>query len=414
MDKIIVSKRHKSLVISKKTILKFLSVCTLALWILIIADGLYAETQMKLLGSFSITSLPIKAALLFLSILAFLINSKIQIPKSVMICWFIFVIYLLIETTIFINLYHYSFSKLISDFNFYYIFLLLLPFTFALKDSLKPKTTITFLLLFFLFFSFIAYIQNKNNDAILTSVITGQFKPSSYSFYGDLRAFSMFGSASAFGHYLAIIGSLLVGLIFQKKLYPIILLAIVSYITYITFTRSAYLEVILVVITTLIIYSKILKTKFLKTLPFIYGLLGVFIVFFASSLGSNSSIMSGESALVRTIIWKINLQTWFDNNVSFLFGTGTVQSGNTLLVDNTFLAVGLHLGIIGLIIWVIYMTIIYNYALKTMSRNPISVAVVAFMSLWIFTGMSQISFLFNVAFIFLAIITDTTDKQVIH
>lgn len=399
--------REKKIIKIKEKTLELLSYIFLVLWILIIADGLYAELQMLIWNNVSFSALPLKMGLVFIALLSFGINYKINLPKVIIICWATFILYLLLEMVFLINIHHFSVLEIYANYNLYYIFLIILPFVFSLKNTIKPKKIFIFLLCFFFVFCFIAILQHNSNDVIIRSVKSGNFKPASDNFYGDIRAFSLFGSASAFGHYLAFMVSLFVTLLIKNnnKVISFLLLLLTIYVTYITYTRSSYLEVLLAILTTIVINLGLVNKKIYKSIPVFYGIIGIFIVYFASGIGSSNSLVSGESALIRTQLWLDSLKIWFENGTSFLLGTGLTQNEN-FLIDNTFLATGVNIGFIGLLFWLIYMISLYRYSLSLLTENPINIAVIVTMSLWIFTGMSQISFLYNIAFFFIIILIE--------
>jgi hypothetical protein len=379
-------------------------------------NALFLQAEMAILDSTPLPNLAVKLVLALLVLaggMSQLVSGRaVAAPRLVFRFWLAFTVYLMIEAGILLLRFNYPVEYLLFSYNVYYYAVLFLPFLFYLRQTLDEWLVARTLVVFFVPLSLIGIVQNLSGTALLPTVSpNGYLEVMSWGFYGAVRGFSLFGSALDFGHFIALMGSL--GLAFvlarrgKAKTGCLVLLLALS-AGYCTLTRTTYLEIACAMFTVWLLYRRPRYRRLVVILPLLYGLLGAvvaFVVPFWTGRVSADNLLSNESLLERYAEWTYYGALWLGTNLSnMLFGTGMVQNDRfevsaNVLVDNTFLAVGLHIGAIGLLLWFGITWCIWKHMLAVCqeSLSPVRAAAAGAWSVWLFTSVFSINVFYLLA-----------------
>lgn len=375
------------------------------LWVFLIVDGIFPQLQMALFGEHVIIpSIALKFMLLLLLFIAAITLMKQQatVPRGLFLLWWTFSIYLLIDALIFSVRFSYPLDYLLFSYNAYYFFLLILPLIFFANDLLSEKIIVFYLMSVYLPLAILGLAQNVLKDPILPVVSAdGFFRVFSWEFYGQVRAFSLFSSAFQLGHYTALIGALGICFLNSKKDgakslgFAFIVLVLATGFT--TLTRATYLEISMTVVTAwMLLHSKRFISKHLvPLLPLLYGAVGIFVAFilprWISLISGQHPLLSNDSLLMRYTSWDVYGNLWMDSDLfTKLFGIGLIQNSRfsiteEVLIDNSFLAIIVHIGLLGLVIWLGLMWKAWQYTLEVAKKQEsyLAIAIAAVWSTWI-------------------------------
>jgi hypothetical protein len=383
----------------------FLVLISLLLWTI---DTLLLQAEMALFGSTPLPNLVVKALLIFLMIVAgfarFFAGSSRPIPKTIFRLWLGFTLFLMIETPLLILRFGFPADYVLFSYNAYYFAILLIPLFFYFRETLSESLITTTMLVFFVPLSLLGLAQSYVNSPLLpTSSPNDYLQVMSWDFIGTVRAFSLFSSPAAFGHFLALMAGL--GAAFflarnrsTKKGLAIAFLALVA--GFATLTRATELEIVGCMLTVWMLY-RFKHPRLLSALPVIYGVIGLFVAFVAPLLGTmySDDLLSDASLLERYIGWARYGALWTGNGLpTFLFGAGLAQNdrfrpGEGVVVDNSFIGVGVHIGAVGLIFWFLVTWVIWKYMLKEMqdAPSPVRAAAVGAYSVWLLISVFGIN-----------------------
>ncbi|ABG03539.1 hypothetical protein Rxyl_0565 [Rubrobacter xylanophilus DSM 9941] len=235
------------------------------------------------------------------------------------------------------------------------------------------------------------------------------FEVFSWSFYGEVRAFSLFGSASKFGHYIALVGALGISFLYSEKLEAkaagLVLTILVLAAGFATLTRATYMEILMTLFAAwLLVRPRGTLLKYLVSLlPLVYGVTGAFVAFALPSwitVASNRSpLLSDNTLLMRYASWDTYGGLWMESDLfAKLFGMGIIQNNRfpvteNVLIDNSFLALLIHIGLLGLMVWLMLMWALWRYVLRVAISHgsPLAVAIAAIWSTWMATGVFGIT-----------------------
>lgn len=417
---------------------KILASIIFVLVLLSMITGALPQLQIFLLkGKIVIPSIAVKlfiVLVLYLSILSTcrlsIIKTKIRTSFLILSC-VLFLFYLIFEMFNFGNR-ELSISYMFYSYNAYYFFILVIPLVFLLENSISHETISKYITIIAIPLAILGIVQFATNSTILpTSSSDGSFKILSYQFKNNIRAFSLFDAGLNFGHFLCIVLSLVVAKIkfkSSKLLINLLLFILLSIAVYSTMTRNIYIEYSSIIFA-IIFLSMFIKKKFISLLPLFFYLVGTVInniVPYITSKYVDNSIFDINSYLIRQMNWVSIKDAWLNNGiVSALFGTGLVQNDKinvvqSIIIDNSFIAVGLHIGIIGIILWLFIMWTCWMYCLKITRENfnYFNLAITVFFSTWLITGIFNLNLaIYPIIFILFVIAnkvpTKTNKKHIV-
>lgn len=339
-------------------------------------------------------------------------SSTIVWAKTITIPYLLFSAYLVLHFILLRE--EYPADYLLQSYNSYYFFLLLFPFAaFLSVESNFFGKLLVYISAPLLLLGFAQYLSNST--ILPVSSADQYFSVFSHEYYGKIRAFSLFNSGLNYGHFLSLLGAFVLCYAMKRRriarLALIMILIIVLLACYTTLTRNLYIEFIFTLFTAVLLSVKQKKNrnpffdKIINSIPFIYGFTAALLVFpaqlFELISSSGSVLLKQESLIIRLQTWQYYLPLWTEHGLyTLLFGVGLIQHERfpiteNVVIDNSFLAIGLHTGIIGLVLWFVLMRKMWLYLLtiqRTMPDNvPIS-AMTALCSTWVSSGLFNNNF----------------------
>lgn len=330
--------------------------------------------------------------------------------KNFVILWWFFTAYLLIHSLVISGITELSLSSLFFSYNAYYFYFLLIPFYLMVEKSVKDKVLIRTLFLLFIPLSLLGILQYEWSQPIVPSESAdGKFIVFSSVFFGSVRAFSLFTSGLEFGNFLGMMAPLAIILFLKtkgiKKVFWLLMFVLAIWAGYATLTRNIYVSIAFASLAVLVMHYSIKRNKWrlAKWLPVLFGAVSWSLTYaanFISSLfGSSQDVLSALSVQMRLDAWSYYSSLWLDKGVlTALFGTGIVQNNRfehftSILIDNNFLSIGYHIGIIGLALWLFIMWKMWKVMLSRViqDQSVLVMSLTSFFATWISSGIYNIN-----------------------
>jgi hypothetical protein len=369
-----------------------------------VVDGALQQMQMFLLGGNMLAgnSVP-KAALLVAVLVGCVLYPRIDIARIPILIWGFSIGFLLLEI-VYLDIWRgMSLSNILLSYYDYYGMLLIGPVLLVFRGALSEKKLVLSIAVILLVCVIIGAAQHFLGRPILyTESSDGSFTVPSWEFIGSVRAFSLFGSALEFGLFSALCGALGIALAKTRRLAGILLLVIAAFGCFTTLTRLCYLIFVCACLTAFILTfgKKPNRGTWQPLMHFVLGILTLLAGVSTLAGGGTSDLQDTGSLFMRLDQWSYyyNLlaqATWAER----MFGFGIVQNEKILprfpmIIDNTPLALILHIGVIGLLLFSFLSLKMWLYLRHEAagSRQPLVVAVA---SLWATMACAGI---FNIVF----------------
>ncbi len=367
-------------------------------------DALFLQAQMLLLHSTPLPNLVVKAifaaALVAGAFRQWLTGSSKATPAPLFRIWLLFAVFLLVETFYLMASYGLSLEYVLFRYNANYFRILFLPMFYCFEHSNEEDSISRALGYVFVPLAVLGVAQHFAGSVLLpTRSSNGYLEVMSWDFYGTVRGFSLFNAPSYFGHFIALMAAL--GMAFYKSkkraLQGLVLLILAVASGYSTLTRATQIEIAFAIFTVWLLYRWPGHRKLLLALPVFYAFLGFFTAFVIPLwlAGSNADLLANDSLLERYAEWANYSYAWVGNGlVTFLFGAGVTQNARfetsaDVLIDNSFLSVGLHIGAVGLVLWIVITWRAWKYMLDQApeSVSPVQAAAIGAWSVWLFTSV---------------------------
>lgn len=380
-------------------------IATAAWWIALIINGLLPQLQIFLLGGIIVIPTWFIRALLLLAILLYGFRGRYRLyPASVVPWWTLFVIYLVVEFFVHMMSEERSLGYLVQGTYQYYYFLILIVFCHHLAGSIDDRWMTPLLILSFIPLGALGLAQYILYDPILpVESADGYFQVIAWKhwFYSGIRSFSLFRSATEFGHYSALIGGLLMAVWLRrghfdpvKSLAVMAVLVLVLASVYVAKGRIAYLVSVATILAAIWISPRLRVSGSMLILPLLFAGFAYFVAIAAPQMVKamgfrlEGMIFSDDSLDYRWSAWSHFTDAWLGQGwLRALFGSGLVQgqggefgSEGSVLIDNAFIAIGFHIGILGLLIWLMVVWKLWQYVLETAIRrqSALSLGVAAY------------------------------------
>ena len=395
---------------------RFFEYIFITIFFLLLIEGALPQAQMAIFsGNVIIPSLALKVLLMGLIFIGFCIrlyrSGNILWQRRIFTAYFCFVTYLGVHFLVKSD--EFPFDYLLLSYNSYYFFFLLLPFAAYLPS--RTRIVNRWLVLLSLPLLALGFSQFVSNAPLLPLASSDEsFKVYAVEYYGQTRAFSLFNSGLNYGHFLSLLGAFTAYyLVRGKKTHRIasfVFLLILTAACYSTLTRNLYLEFAFTLLAALLLAQRSGAEKkgfsrFSRYLPIFYAVVAAVFVsgiqLLLATMGGAAKLLAQESLYMRYIEWQYYFPLWVDSGLkNLLFGVGLIQNERfpvteDVLIDNTFLAIGVHIGLIGLVLWLMLMWKLWNYLLQIqalMPGNAFVLAIVALSSTWISSGLYNINF----------------------
>lgn len=379
--------------------------------LLSIVTGLLGQLQIAFFSGRIVIPQAITKIGLLGSLSLLLLYGKFQVRhNNFVILWWLFTIYLLVHSLVISGTSEFTLNSLFFSYNAYYFYFLLIPFYIMVEKNVTDKVLVQSLLLLFIPLSLLGIAQYEFRQPFVpTESVDGKFIVFSSVFFGSVRAFSLFTSGLEFGNFLGIMAPLTVILFLKnrgiKKAFWLLMFLLAIWAGYATLTRNIYISIAFASSAAIVINSSIKKNKknLINWLPVLFGALSWSLTYAANYIsnlfGSKQDVLSSLSVQMRLESWSYYSDLWLENGVvTALFGTGIVQNNRfeqftSILIDNNFLSIGYHIGIIGLTLWILIMWKMWSVMLSRViqDKTVLSIALTSFYATWISSGIYNIN-----------------------
>ncbi|WP_141432404.1 hypothetical protein [Bacillus sp. 03113] len=384
---------------------KVVSSLILILILISLINGAFPQLQIALFGDVVIPTVSVKIIMFGFLFFSLFFSFQYKNKTKIILIWWIFLLYLFLNFIRLLSI-GYSVSEILIGYNGYYALIFFMPMFFFLEKSISINKISSVLLFLAVPVSVLGIFQYVLKEPLLaTSSPNGSFYVSSFKYIMDdsgslqsFRAFSLFDSGLSFGFFLCICLSVVFSkFLIEKghKFFYFIVIILFATATYMTLTRNIYICFLLTILSVMLINK---KSKVVKYLPFIHLAIGYAIYYFAPKITMlfSSSLVDNRTLLIRQANWISVKNVWFKDVWTFLFGSGVYQNGNSsynLILDNNYLALGMHIGLVGLLFWFFIMMSIWNYCLKIVraSHNSFNMGITSFLSTFLVTGIYNIN-----------------------
>jgi hypothetical protein len=369
---------------------RLVALFAVVLCFLSLVDAVIPQLDLYFFGQILIKEAVVKGTLLAVVVLGCLIHPRIQRTEGPIFAWLICIGYLVADIPYLAYARGMSFVDVLQSYSVYYLLLLIGPALLVFRGRISQPVIIRCTVFLFLVCATIGVAQHLTAQPILyTESTDGAFRVDSWNFFDEVRAFSLFTTALNFGMFCALCGALGVALSRTQPIRGALLFIVSATASFTTLTRLSYLVFICTCAYALVLTFGRRPGRGLWH-PVLYFALGIstILVGLNSLLSSDTTNLRDASSLIERVVQWIYYSDLLRHAAlaDQLFGVGIVQSEKILplypmLIDNLPLALVLHIGIVGLVLFGILMIKMWLYlrreALAT--RQPF---VIAAASLW--------------------------------
>jgi hypothetical protein len=355
-----------------------------------LVDAVMPQLELYLLGEVVIREGMVKAAFFIAVLLGCLVYPRIKTEGAPITIWLLCAVYLVADVAYLTYGQHMSFLDVLQSYSVYYLLLLIGPALVAFRGRISHSAMVRWTVFIFLVCAAIGIAQHLTAQPLLhTDSADGAFRVDSWNFFDEVRAFSLFTTALNFGIFCALCGALGVAL---SRTFPIrgaLLFVVAAVASFTTLTRLSYVIFICTcAYAAVLVFGKKAKRGLWHPLLFFaFGMITILIGLNSLANSDTANLKDASSLLERVGQWIYYSDLIRHSSLTDqLFGIGIVQNENILplypmLIDDLPLALLLHIGIVGLLLFGILMIKMWLYlrreALAT--RQPF---VVAAASLW--------------------------------
>ena len=414
------SKHHAEVSGTYSGIFALIRFAVLLIALFLLVDAALCQLQMLVAGGKSpITPAVLKVALMGAFAAAFLFRGKLRNQSATKIA-LLFFAYLVVDT-----LYQYfglgiPFTDILLSYNAYYALPLLGVIAISIPLKISDRLLTRLLIILSLICGGLGIAQYVTNSPIVsTQSSDGNFQVRVWSSLGHIRVFSLFGEPASCAVFFCLIGSLTVAMCRRKKnliiAAPLLVLSLL--ISWASGARTNIVGTACGVITSWVITFTAKRDR-TKWLPFLWLAIGITVALYAyfqtGSGGLSTGVMTDATSFSeRLAIWFRFLEMFRSTSVlNLLFGYGMVQNSKVDPTglggsDNLYLAVILHIGIVGLslvmlLLWHLWQLVRTEAETRT---SYLTTAVAATYSTVLLTGMFKLNF-FGAIFLIFAISKD--------
>lgn len=378
---------NEPLDLSVRRLFAFLAV---TLCLLSLVDGVFPQLQMYLLGGqLLVGNAAIKGVLLATAAFGCLIPMRARLELPIL-TWLLCIGFLIAEILYLTSSCGMSLLNVLQSYNGYYPLLLIGPALLTFRGAVPERVIIRYTVFLLLVCAVIGVAQYLLAKPILyTRSSDGSFSVQSWQFWGQVRAFSLFSSALEFGIFCTFCGALGIALSRTRPMKGWLLVALSGTACFATLTRLCYLLFICACSYAWILTFGRKPARGLWQ-PLLYFVLGI-----ATLLAGLASFVSGEAAALQdpsSLIDRVVQWAYYYDLLAHatlaerLFGFGIVQNDKVLplfpmVIDNLPLALVLHIGAVGLLLFGILLVKMWLY-LRRKALATQEPMIVAAASLW--------------------------------
>lgn len=333
--------------------------------VFVIASGAFPRIQMLLLGgNVPVTPAIVKALLLLILGVAFFARgARIDISLPFASGLFVMLGLGISRAHIFFSSHMPMGDLLLADYLMYFMLLLGCLFA-AVPMRVSPRLLTTLFFLIFFISIAIGTGQHFLNEKIIpTDSVDGNFSVQAWDFYGQVRAFGLFPTPMQFGFFCCLIGNFgVVQIVRERRRFVGWLIVILAgFGCFLTLTRAA--QICYCVGLPLAYILSVGRPKGLVRVLPVCALVTAMIVLGAGatrlSVSNRGDLSSSETLYIRLTEWKSYLDRYGDMSLADqVIGSGLVERGGLgrvkhlanegpTLLDNTYLAILVNFGIMG-------------------------------------------------------------------
>jgi hypothetical protein len=321
-------------------------------------------------------------------------------------------------------------SEILLAYNAYYCPLIFAPLAFAVRGRLSQQWALRIFLSTFAASAILGWAQFILQDPIVKLASNdGNFRifASQWMQGGErsTRAMSFFGNAQEFGSFLVVIAAIGIGMCVSrggwKKGVPLYLAATAT--CYTTLTRAAFVQLFVASVAALTFtFGK--KPSRVTWQPLIALCLGLVIAFsgyakqISDSISDKKSLADDSSLQQRLMQWGIyTSKLQHSSTAQQFFGLGFCQADkpamvplkeewNLVLVDNLYLALTLHIGLVGTALMVALLWGMWRFVRREAidQPTPVNIGIASLWSTFLMTGMFNIQSAFYGFWFLIAVI----------
>jgi hypothetical protein len=306
-------------------------------------------------------------------------------------------------------------GDIIFDYNAYYCPLIFAPVATALKGRVPERLAIRIFLGSFAVCALLGWAQYILQDPLVRLASNdGNFRifASQWMTAGEtrIRSTSLFGSSLWYGNFAVLVAAIGIGMCGKpggwRKGIPLYLFAAAT--CYTTWTRVVFLQLLLATLAA-VTFTFGRRLNRVSWQPLIFLGLGVILAF-----GGIESLITTEEGLSSTSSLELRHQQWDVYGATLthatigqqLFGFGYCESDKpalipanekllgkgSVLVDNMYLALTLHIGLIGMLVIVALMWAMWRCLRSETVRRPtpVLIGIASFWSTYLVTGMFNV------------------------
>jgi hypothetical protein len=373
-------------------------VCLLSL-----VDAAIPQFQLLVFREIIVKQYAVKGALLGAAVLGYALYPKHQTAGVPIVAWLVCIAYLLADMPYLHSAVGWSFSEVLLSYNAYYLLLLIGLALVAFREGVSERVIIRCTVLVFLVSAAFGIAQHITDRPILyTESPDGSFSINSWDFFGRVRAFSLFTSSMNFGMFCALCGALAVPLYRKAPLKAVLLFVVSAVACYTTLTRLCYLVFFCASSYSFVLTfgKKAGRGLWQPLLYFIMGMSTILATLFSVAGGDTGNLQDTGSLFQRIGQWLFYVDLLLHSTkTQLLFGVGIVQNESILprypmIIDNLPLALILHIGIVGLVLFSILLIKMWLYLRKEAlaTQQPFIIATASVFASLACSGIFNITF----------------------
>lgn len=369
-----------------------------------VVDGAIQQVQMLFLGGQVIAGNSVlKAALVVAVCAGCIVHPRIDFIRIPVWTWIIAITFLIFEIG------YLDFARGMSLYNillsYYdsYLLLLMGPVLLVFRGAIADKSLSRYVTWIFLICAAIGIAQYITNQPLLRTESTdGSFTVESWEFIGQVRAFSLFGSALEFGIFCALNGALGIALAKTRRLWGGFLWLISAVACFATYTRLCYIMFACACLSSLIFTfgKKPTRGRWYPAGYFILGMITLLAGLSSLATGTGSNLEDTGSLFMRINQWSFYYNLLNNSTlIEKLFGLGIVQNPKILplfpmIIDNSPLALILHIGFVGFLMFSVLIWKMWLYLRReaVVFQQPFAIAAASLWSTVACVGIFNIVF----------------------
>ena len=394
-----------------------------ALCFVVLVNALVPQFQMYLSGGQTLFgNSVIKTALLVAVAMGCVLHPKVKIATIPWLAWLLCIGYLIVEVIHLTINCGMSIGEALFSYYDSYCSILIGPALLIFRDTVSQRTLVRCSVFIFAVCAMLAAAQHLTASPIVyTESLNGSFYVPSWTFGGQLRAFSLFGAALDLGLFCAFSGALGIALARKMPIRGALLVIASALACYTTLTRLSYLIFFGAVASSLVFtFGK--RPSRGSWLPFLWFLLGLSTILLGlnsvSSSADAGTLQDAGSLLERLNQWVHFSDLFLHSSLVYqLFGLGIVQDESIrstygMVIDNTLLALLLHIGVVGLVLFGTLLTKMWIYLRReaVVTQQPFIIAAASLWAAITCAGTFNIIFNFFGAIFALAILCDSGEE----